>query len=170
MLAALTLVAGIERSEMSTTSCTDSENGVQPTGVPAAFRANRLPLTSRNSNTPYVRPISANRGPARPGSNIPGSAISGSGATSMTSGRVSARPISDAQATQQICQQVLDEVRRGRDDQKKIRDDLKRMAQQVEKLEEEYKKLNEQLKEQTDAAFVVESSVHKVRQHSTVTR
>ena len=63
--------------------------------------------------------------------------------------------------------EVLDEVRRGRDDQMKVRDDLKRMNQLIAKLEEEYRKLNEQLKQQTDAAFSVETSVYKVIKFTT---
>ena len=44
--------------------------------------------------------------------------------------------------------EVLDEVRRGRDDQMKVRDDLKLVNQLTAKLEGEYRKLNEQFKQQ----------------------
>ena len=164
-------------------------NGTQSTGVPTPFHAGRLPLTPQNTNTPYRRPMPVeHRGlSGRMGCSIPGSGTtsehgsgsgatsghgSGSGATSGhgsnipgsggTSGRVSTRPSDvQGQGTLQICQQLLDEVRRGREEQK-VMDDLKRMAQHIGKLEKEYKKLNAQLKEQADATFTVESSAYKV--------
>lgn len=60
-------------------------------------------------------------------------------------------------------QQILDELRRGFEEQKKVKEEIRRMGQEMGKLREEYKKLNELLKSQTDSSFNIESSVYKVR-------
>ena len=57
---------------------------------------------------------------------------------------------------------MLDEVSRGREEQRGITEDVRKVAQLVARLEEEYKKLNDQLKQQEDASFLVESSIYKV--------
>ena len=59
-------------------------------------------------------------------------------------------------------QQILDELRQGREEQRKFREDIKKMGHLITRLEEEYRKLNDQLKQQTDAAFTVETSGLKV--------
>lgn len=121
-------------------------------GVPPPSRPGRLPLTKRNANTPYVRlrlPSDSSRS-GGPNVNRP------CNSTSTASGARS----NEAQGTNEICQKLLDEVRRGREEQRGIRD-VRKVAQLVAKLEE-YKKLNDQLKQQEDASFTVESSIYKV--------
>ena len=59
--------------------------------------------------------------------------------------------------------QILDEVRRGLEEQKKIKDEIRRMGTEVGRIREEYKKLYELVKTQADASFTIESSVYKVR-------
>ena len=59
-------------------------------------------------------------------------------------------------------QQILDELRQGREEQRKFRENIKKMGHLITRLEEEYRKLNNQLKQQTDAAFTVQTSSLKV--------
>ena len=80
----------------------------------------RLPLMPRNVNTPYVRPPQRHTG--------------GPGAPA----RLNAQP----QSTVEWLLKVLDEVRRGREEQKSIKEDLRKVTHLLSKLEEEYKKLN----------------------------
>ena len=106
----------------------------------------RLPLTPRNPNAPYVRPpprypTDANAAATRPGG--------GPGRTSESQ-------------NDDVSQKILDEVRRVRDEQKCMREEVRRTSQLVSKLEEEYKKLTDQLKQQEEASFSIESSVYKV--------
>ena len=42
-------------------------------------------------------------------------------------------------------QQILDELRQGREEQRKFQDDMKKMGHLITRLEEEYGKLNDQL-------------------------
>ena len=135
---------------------------VRGRGLPGAiFRGSRLPLTPRTNTGPYVRPS----GPMRLPPSQPGRLINVQ-ANSRSSGNDHLHPLTrtntddNDQRPKPTLGEILDEVRRGRDDQMKVRDDLKRMSQLIAKLEEEYRKLNEQFK-QADATSV-ESSVYKV--------
>ena len=60
-------------------------------------------------------------------------------------------------------QQILNEVRRGLEEQKKVKEEVRRMGQEMCKIREEYKKLNELLKLQAESSFNIESSTYKVR-------
>ena len=132
-----------------------------------AFQAERLPLAHRtNSLGPYGpgRPISrlphqpgrvtdnhVNSQVIRPRPNDAGTPDPSINSASMTvAGGGSRGPLED----------ILDEVRRGRDEQKKLREEIKK---KTAKLQEEYRKLNEQLRQQMDTTFTVESSPYKVR-------
>ena len=135
-----------------------------------AFRAERVQLAHRtNSLGPYGpgRPISrlphqpgrvtdnhVNSQVIRPRPNDAGTPDPSINSASMTAaGGGSRGPL----------EEILDEVRRGRDEQKKLREEIKKNGQILTKLQEEYRKLNEQLRQQMDTTFMVESSPYKVR-------
>lgn len=60
------------------------------------------------------------------------------------------------------CHQMLNELRRGLDEQRKVRDDVRRNGQMVVKVEESVKELREVLKDHTEQSFTIESSSYKV--------
>ena len=133
------------------------------------FRAERLPLAHRtNSLGPYGpgRPIS--RLPLQPG-RIPDNHVNtqvirprpNDAGTPDPSINSASRNAAGSES-RGPSQEILDEVRRGRDDQKKLREEIKRNGQILTKLQEEYRKLNQQLRQQMDTAFTVESSAYKV--------
>ena len=129
----------------------------------APFRGGRLPLAPRTNTGPYARP----NGPPRLPPNQPGNTrLSDTGNSRSSNDRFHHQTRTNADGSDRVSgptlREILDEVRRGRDDQTKIRDDLKRINQLIAKLEEEYRKLNEQFKQQTDASFSVDTSVYKV--------
>ena len=134
-----------------------SGRGRGVSGTP--FRGSRLPLAPRTNNGPYARPNSPTRSwpPSQPGNGrLPDTGNSRSGNDRLH------HQTRTNDGSDQVSGEILDEVRRGREDQTKIRDDLKRINQLIAKLEEEYRKLNEQFKQQTDASFSVDTSVYKV--------
>ena len=130
--------------------------------VGTPFRGSRLPLAPRTNTGPYARPNGPTRlPPSQPGNGrLPDTGNSRSGNDRLHH-QTRTNDGSD-QVSGPTLGEVLDEVRRGREDQTKIRDDLKRINQLIAKLEEEYRKLNEQFKQQTDASFSVDTSVYKV--------
>ena len=75
----------------------------------------RIPLTQRNVNTPYLRPQPRH------------------------TGGVLSIPDPQPQGTVDWLQKVLDEVRRGREEQKSIKEDLRKVTHLLSKLDEEYK-------------------------------
>ena len=138
-----------------------SGRGRGVSGTP--FRGSRLPLAPRTNTGPYARPNGPTRlPPSQPGNGrLPDTGNSRSG-----NDRFHHQTRTNTDGSDQVSGptlgEILDEVRRGREDQTKIRDDLKRINQLIAKLEEEYRKLNEQFKQQTDASFSVDTSVYKV--------
>lgn len=112
---------------------------------PRALSA-RLPLTPQSTQPhnqpPYSRPQNL--------------------AVSNETGGHTASHTSTSDMVLEICHELLQEVRRGREETKRISDDVKRMGQIMGKLEENYRKLRDDLKEQTEATFSVETSVYKV--------
>ncbi len=61
-----------------------------------------------------------------------------------------------------ILVQLMDEIRRVREEQQKGRDGFKKVFGQLAKLDEEFWKLNDHVKKQSDTSFTVESSPYKV--------
>lgn len=62
----------------------------------------------------------------------------------------------------EICRELLQDVRRGREENRKMSEDIKKMGQMIVRLEDNYKKMRDDNKDQSEAAFSVETSVYKV--------
>ena len=136
-----------------------------------SFRADRPPLAHR-SNTlgPYSPGRSISRLPLQPG-RLPGYHVNtqvdrprpnDAGTHDPSINSMSRTGNAAGVESRGHLQELLDEVRRGRDDQRKLREEVKRNGQILTKLQEEYRKLNEQLRQQMDTTFTVESSAYKV--------
>ncbi len=127
---------------------------------PNAFRSSQLPNLPPRS-TPYRRPQPGNAG--RPPQVPAGRA----GQSNTTLGPGHCRPGSANQnqppeESMPILVQLLDEIRRVREEQQKGRDGFKKVFGQLAKLDEEFRKLNDHVKKQSDTSFTVESSPYKV--------
>ena len=64
-----------------------------------------------------------------------------------------------------MCQQILEELRRLREESKKHSDEMKRLNQTAGKLDESYKKLRDDFREYTDSTFSIETSIYKVKNY-----
>ena len=144
---------------------------IQGQSVP--FRADRIPLTPRtNILGPYGPPRLPGGGALQSGrtNDSRRGSLNRSGANAnalserpvVTAAQQASNDGAHASGSPTCLQQILDELRQGREEQRKFRYDIKKMGHLIARLEEEYRKLNDQLKQQTDAAFTVETSGFKV--------
>ena len=135
-------------------------------GQSVPFRADRIPLTPHtNTLGPYGPPRLPGRGSLQSGSSRRGSLNRPGSVTErpvVTAAQQASNNGAGTSGSPTCLQQILDELRQGREEQRKFRDDIKKMGHLITRLEEEYRKLNDQLKQQTDAAFSVETSGLKV--------
>lgn len=136
--------------------------GSSRTRVPAALssRPERISMTPRTPNTPYVRPQFPTSGGTRP--------PTGPGSQPADGNSQARQQLGDARGTLEMQQKIFDEVRRGREERRSIREEIRKVAQQVSKLEEQQKKLMEMAKQQNDASFTIETSVYKVRGYEVI--
>ena len=62
----------------------------------------------------------------------------------------------------EICHQLLDEIRRGLEEQRKVKEDVRRIGHAMNRVEETVRKLGENLKDHTEQSFAIETSTFKV--------
>ena len=130
-----------------------------------AFRARSLPGLRSNTQPQQESNNPANRNsplPARSTPSIPNRQTSSTRNPNL-------QTLQPPSTSTEWYQQLLDEIRAGRLEQRKTREEVQKLGQILGKVREDYKKLNDRLKEQTDAAFNIESSLFKVHNFYSIT-
>lgn len=130
-------------------------------------------VRGRGRGLPAAPPaFSASRMPLAPASHQPPSTQLGAtqmqqSTTNQTAQLPYSRPLQDVvpntDRVLEMFREVLQEVRRGREESKIMGSDIMKMGQLINKLEENYTLLRDEMKEQSESSFSVETSMYKVQ-------